>query len=200
MSFYFENFKITEYEIDGKTYDLTNLTLRYKFKNVVKNFDYAFLNHTMEEGLNVNDLSKIYYGDSKYSWLIILSNDIVDPYFDFALDNANFNKYIISKYGSLEYAKVNIHHFERHAIYQNENEKIIDLETPIILDQKVYENVYDENGNKKYPNFEVLYSKEKRAVTIMEYEARVNDLKRNIKILDSQYLPLIENLSEKVFE
>lgn len=200
MSFYFQNFKITEYKFNDKTYDLTNITLRYKFKKVIKNFEFAFHDYTMREGENLSSFSDSYYGSSEYTWLIILCNDILDPYYGFHLDQRTFRKYIVSKYGSWEYAEKNIHHFERHSIYKNETEKMIDLDKPIVIDQKVYENSYNSDGTKKYPNLEILFEKEKRYITILEYETEINDNKRNIKVLDSDYLSVIEEISEKIFD
>ena len=94
LSFYFENFKTTEYEINGKTYDLTNLTLRYRFRKTIKNYNYALLNYTISEGYDIQSISRLYYGSSEYTWLLIICNDILDPYFDFPLDYENFRKYI----------------------------------------------------------------------------------------------------------
>ena len=199
VSFYFNNFKITEYKINGKTYDLTNITLRYKFKESIKNFNYAFYDYVIPEGYSLENLSDMYYDSSEYTWLIVLSNDIIDPHFDYPLDYDNFQKYIISKYGSFEYASRNIHHFERTSIYKNETEKLMDLETPIILDKKVYENSYDNNGIKKYPDLPVLVENEKRSVSILEHEIKLNNDKRNIKLLDRRYLTSIENISKNIF-
>lgn len=199
MSFYFKNFNITEYEINGKTYDLTNITLRYKFKESVKDFQYAFHDYVIPDGIELQNLSDLYYDSSEYTWLIILCNDIVDPHFQYPLNDNNFKQYIKSKYGSWEYAEINIHHFERTAIYKNEN-KIMNLDKPIILDQKVYENSYNNDGTKKYPNLEVLHQDEKRKVSILEYEIDLNNNKRNIKLLDDGYLSSINNLIENIFE
>ena len=75
----------------------------------------------------------------------------------------------------------------------------MDLETPIILDKKVYENSYDNNGVKKYPDLPVLVENEKRSVSILEHEIKLNNNKRNIKLLDKRYLTSIENISKNIF-
>jgi len=200
MGFYFKHFNITEYEIDGKTYDLTNITLRYKFKEVVKNFNYAFHDYTIPEDIELQNLSHLYYDSSEYTWLIILCNDIIDPHFDYPLNSNNFKKYILSKYGSWEYAQLNVNHFERFAIYKNENEKILDLNKPIIIDQKVYENSYNDDGTKKYPNLEILYEKEKRYVSILDYEIQINENKRKIKLIDKTYVSSLNSVIKNIFE
>ena len=199
LSFYFENFKTTEYEINGKTYDLTNLTLRYRFRKTIKNYNYALLNYTISEGYDIQSISRLYYGSSEYTWLLILCNDILDPYFDFPLDYENFRKYIISKYGSWEYAASNIHHFERVAIYKNDLEKITDLDPPLVLDKKVFENVIVD-GVKKYPDLPVLLESEKKIVYILDHEIQKNDKKREIKVIDKKYLNAIEEISREIFD
>jgi hypothetical protein len=52
-----------------------------------------------------------YYGDSKYAWLVLMANDILDPYNDWPMSDADFNSFIVSKYGSVEQAMEQVDHF-----------------------------------------------------------------------------------------
>ena len=81
----------------------------------------------------------------------------------------------------------------------DETTKISDLNPPLIIDKKIYENSYDEEGKKTYPELPVLYNKEKREITNLEYEEQINESKRNIKLLDVSQLSLIISLVESVF-
>jgi hypothetical protein len=43
----------------------------------------------------------------------LYANDIYDPQYDWPMSNRVFDKYIKSKYGSMEFAKTNYHHYEK---------------------------------------------------------------------------------------
>jgi len=200
MSKFFNNYKTTDYELFGKTFNLTNITLRYKFKqNLTKNI-YNFYDYTLKDGERLDHLSDMYYGNSDYVWVIVLANDMIDPQFEIPRPYDEFRKYVINKYGSWENVVNGIHHYERIAIYKNENEKIADINPPIIIDKKIYDNVLNQNGEKLYEDLPVLFDKEKTEITNLDYETELNEKKRSIKLLDSSQLNMIIDLVESVFE
>lgn len=186
MSNFFENYRTTDYEIYGKTFNLTNITLRYKFRqNLARNI-YNFYDYTLREGERLDHLADSYYGDSKYVWIIILSNDMIDPQFDIPRPYNEFRKYLINKYGTWE--NVNeAHHYERVAVYKDSNNKVADLDPPLIISKDFYES-------------NDLLPEEKKLVTNLEYETELNEKKRGIKLLDVSQLPLIIGLVESIFE
>lgn len=184
MSKFFEHYKTTEYEISNKKFKLTNITLRYKFRqNLTKNI-YNFYDYTLSDGERLDHVADMYYGDVKYVWIIILCNDMIDPQFETPRPYDEFRKYVINKYGSWENVLTGIHHYEKISIYQNEN-KITDINPPIIINQNTYNN---------------LDEKERKIVTNLEYEENINESKRNIKLLDVENLQQVIELVESVFE
>lgn len=186
MSKFFENYKTTDYKIFNKTFNLTNITLRYKFRqNLAKNL-YNFYDYTLQDGERLDHLADSYYGDSKYVWVIVLANEMIDPQFDIPRSHNEFRKYIINKYG--DWDTVNEpHHYERIAVYKDTTNKITDLNPPLIISEDLY------NSNDLLPQ-------EKKIVTNLEYETELNDKKRNIKLLDSSQLGSVIGLVESVFE
>ena len=42
-----------------------------------------------------------YYGDTQYTWSILLVNNIIDPYWG-RLSYKDFRGYVVTKYGSIE--------------------------------------------------------------------------------------------------
>ena len=198
MSEFFKNYRTTDYKLFGKTFNLTNITLRYKFRqNLSKNL-YNFYDYTLQDGERLDHLADEYYGDSKFVWVIILSNDLIDPQFDIPRSYDEFRKFVINKYGSWD--KVNeVHHYERIAVYKDTITKVADLNPPLIIEKKLYENVIVD-GVKLHEDLEVLLDEEKKEVTNLEYETELNEKKRNIKLLDSSQLGLVINLVESVFE
>lgn len=58
----------------------------------------------LNAGLRADSLADAYYEDSELDWLIYLSNTSTDPYYDWYLDDAEFNEYLREKYGNIETA------------------------------------------------------------------------------------------------
>lgn len=86
----------------------TNILKRVDFNSNVRSFFDAFYDHTMQEGEDIQTLAYDYYNDVDFDWLIYHANDIIDPYYGVVMDNQQFEKFIIAKYGSIEEAQKNI--------------------------------------------------------------------------------------------
>lgn len=54
--------------------------------------------YDLQEGDTPEIIASKYYGDPERHWIVMLANDIVDPFFDFAMDYQIFNDYIDEKY------------------------------------------------------------------------------------------------------
>lgn len=80
-----------------------NLLARARLSDQIKSVKTAFLPYEIEEGDRIDLLSNLYYDDPGYSWLIWLTNNSIDPYYDQPLDVNDFVDFIQQKYGS--YAK-----------------------------------------------------------------------------------------------
>jgi hypothetical protein len=46
-----------------------------------------------------------YYGSVDYAWLVMISNQMIDPYFDWVLSDEEFQEFIVKKYGSITAAQ-----------------------------------------------------------------------------------------------
>lgn len=94
MSRYFDKFPTTKY--DGV--DIRDITKRTKF--IEKNFSkpLLFLPYTIKEGEKPEDIAFSYYGSMDYTWLVLMANEALDPYYDWPLDEEEFNQYLIKKY------------------------------------------------------------------------------------------------------
>lgn len=91
---YFSKFPI----VDHRGVLARNIMTRVKLEDTS-----TFFEATLTDDLARTDIiSKRYYDSFDYDWLVKLSNKCIDPYFDFGLDSVDFERFIISKYGSLE--------------------------------------------------------------------------------------------------
>ena len=94
MSKYFTNYPLIQYK-DKRVRDITR---RSKVRDSILNDPYIFLPYTVREGEKPEDIARLYYGSVDDTWLVLLANNISDPYYEWPLADAEFNDYFINKY------------------------------------------------------------------------------------------------------
>lgn len=97
MSEYFNKFPLIRYNDQQAINLLTRVTLRSDLLQEQT----IYLPLTIQEGERADMVAYDYYGDSHYDWLIHYANNDIDPYYDYPLNQTNFENYIKKKYGSL---------------------------------------------------------------------------------------------------
>jgi len=97
MAKYFENFPIITYE--GKK--VRDITRRNQFVRNVSTNPLLYLPYTISEGERAEDIANFYYGSVDYSWLVYMANNIMDPYHEWPLSEAEFKDFLIDKYGNV---------------------------------------------------------------------------------------------------
>lgn len=91
---YFENFPIIEYQ--GRK--VRDITRRSAFAKAVANNPYLYYPYTVKEGERPEDIAEFYYGSVDYVWLVYLANNIIDPYYQWTMDEQTFRNYLVDKY------------------------------------------------------------------------------------------------------
>lgn len=94
MSNYFDQMPIINYN----GYQVRDLTRRNRLLPVSISNPYLFLPYTISDEDRPEDIAYYYYGSTDYTWLVLLANNIIDPYHQWPLKEDDFNKYIIKKY------------------------------------------------------------------------------------------------------
>lgn len=82
-----------------------DLSRRVKIQDKLKRAPNLFYPLELKSGFRADSLADAYYEDPEIEWLIYLSNEIVDPYYQWYLDELEFAGFIATKYGSLEAAQ-----------------------------------------------------------------------------------------------
>lgn len=90
MSKYFSLFPKIQYDIAGNKYsnfqNITNIFFRVRIiKDVLSNLS-AYYYHIIRDGDTPEILAEKVYGDAEAHWIILLSNDIVDPQYDWPFE------------------------------------------------------------------------------------------------------------------
>jgi hypothetical protein len=95
---YFKKFPRIEYTFDnGLTSKVAvDILTRVGFKSKVKNTSEMFSDYDIEEGETPEVLADRYYGDSELHWVILIMNEIINPYDDWPVSTRVLNKSIDS--------------------------------------------------------------------------------------------------------
>jgi hypothetical protein len=125
MNNLFEKYPVIAY--DNKV--ATNILTRIQFDKTLIKDTQLFHPYTIRDGQRADVLAHDYYGDSRYVWLIYLSNSIIDPYFNWPLTDEQFRKYLIKKYGSVEKSQNKV------AFYRIDYENDDRILSPSLFDQ-----------------------------------------------------------------
>lgn len=140
-----------------------------------------------------------YYGDVYRYWIILFTNQIMDPQWNWPLSGKNFEKYISAKYGNNDPTNL-IQHYEKVITTLDRNTKT-ETVNRIIIDEETYNNLYEsENGYVLPSGVNVIVKIEKNIVSKYQYELDLNESKRNIKILNKAYANQLEQELELLME
>ena len=92
---------------------ITNITLRAKLMTTFSQQATNFYPYSIKDTDTPDSLAFDYYGNQEYAWLVMLVNDMIDPYYDWPVSSLNFDKYIAKKYGSVEAARDQIAYYKQ---------------------------------------------------------------------------------------
>ena len=139
MSRFLDRFPQVPYDItkNGRSnYDrVTDISFRFSIIKDVLNNTSAYYEYVVREDETPEILADRVYDDPEAYWIILYANNIYDPQYDWPLSSDAFEKFIISKYGSISNAKSQIHHYEKIVARQ-----VVNSETVYLIRQEVNYN------------------------------------------------------------
>jgi len=170
---YFNYFPTIVYDVRGKKNDaqfqkITNLLKRVRKKIEVNNAA-LFEQYFIKDGDRADTLAYQIYGDSTLHWIIMYANYMSDPYYDWPMTYYDLQKYVSDKYKNVG-GPNGIHHYEKDGF-------IVDAPGTLIAP-----GVTASGGT---------------AITNFLYEEQLNDKKRTIDIIRTEYLQQIINEFKK---
>ncbi len=155
-----------------------NIFKRAKLRDDVGDAITAFNYYQIEDGMRPDMVAQKIYDDPELDWVVLTSNNITNIRDQWPLSNNDLHDYMLEKYGSEENI-LGIHHFE--------TREILDEYRRIIMPAGMQVDVNFSFKYKSYSNREILV-RPVVAVTNYDYEVKLNDEKRRIKILRPEYL------------
>ena len=163
---YFNQFEKGFYDLngDGQQKLVTDLMTRVKVREKVVDEVSLYDTYDVPSGERPEDTAFKHFGSAKYHWVILLTNNITDAYYDWPMSDQTFETFIRDKYTNPDA----IHHYEV--------TKSSGKTTASGPDDYSYliEVNSDATGAQSVSN--------------REYEQRLQDEKRKIKLLNESYL------------
>jgi hypothetical protein len=113
-------------------------------------------------------------------------NNALDPIYDWPLSNHALEKYIANKYGSLSTAHATVHEYRKILNQQSRSfdGNVIPKRT-LVVDQTTFAS---------------LGATEKESVSKYDYEVERNESKRQIKLIDADFISNVVNQYESIFD
>jgi hypothetical protein len=204
MAKFFDQFPLVLYDINKRNDRASNfqlpLNIMVRVRVLVEKLDQVFhyYQHNIKEDETPEILAEKFYGDPEAHWLIMMTNNITDPQYDWPLNTRSFEKYIISKYGSTSNAETTW--AEWYKIY-----RVDDPQTgnKYIKFYKISEEQYDDVELQTEPTINRsltigstnlnVYFPYKERISAYDLESLKNESKRNIKLIKKEYYESIRS-------
>jgi hypothetical protein len=209
MSKYFNYFPKTVYSLDNtNNVDVvTSIVSRFSFESSFRDNTAVYYEYNVQDSDTPEIIANKFYGDSEKHWVVLMLNQIVDPQFDWPLDQRTIISFINEKYSAnasagqsgITWAQANIHSYYK-VETRTTNSTNTELQTKLQVDSNTYANVAAsttnlllEDGN----SITITISKETK--TYYDYEVEQNETKRTIKLLKPEFVSPIEDELRAVF-
>jgi len=136
----------------------------------------AFTKYSVQDDERPDQVAYTFYNDVGLDWVILTTNNIVHVRDEWPMGNQDFLTYLNAKYTAEELS--NIHHYET-KIIRNSRGQLIQPEGLFV----------PENHSVSFLDNGVLRTESSlKSVSFLQHETDLNDAKRNINILETDFL------------
>ena len=165
---YFIKFPKMTYDIKGDKNRklLPDILRRVKLRSKLKTETMLFDKYDVKEGEKPEDVAYKWFGDAELHWVVLMTNDITDRYYQWPMNSVQFAEFLTDKYGAGN--EDGIHHYE---VTQDSGRT--SGRGPSDYSHKVEVNSDTDNAS---------------SISNREYEERIQDKKRQIQLLNKSLL------------
>lgn len=160
---YFKKFPLTRYEVAGKESVVRDILRRATFLSEQLPYTNILTPYLIEDGDTPQSLAMSLYGATTFHWIVLMFNEIHNPYFDWPISPVDLEKLCIDRYGDAMYMT---RHQEKNNVVVGEV-KVFNKNVPWVPPAPVGESV---------------------AISFFDYEERLNDSRRSINLLRPELL------------
>ena len=132
-----------------------------------------------------------FYENSRLDWLVLTCNNILNVYTEWPLQQIDFDKFLLEKYGTYDNIFSGVHHYETTEI--KDSNGVVMMKAGLKTGETFAFNYTDTKSDTlvELANISV-------PVTNYEYENEIEDAKRNIFLLKPQYLSVVRDDLEEM--
>ena len=224
---YFQQLPIIEYKdleespatTNNNTLLMTNILTRASFLKEIMDNTAVYYDYQIKDNETAEMIADKLYGDPNRHWIVLMFNQIMDPYYSFPLSDTQLDDYIVAKYEqTLALSQTTIHHYEQQIVrniflngvlqqQETNNEYVVSL-SPLQLNFETgtleptpylpgtADTYLDAGGSttETYSNGITITTDRKNfAISNYTHEQRENEKKRSIRLLDKDYVVAVEN-------
>ena len=162
MSF-FSKFPKIPYDIKGDKNEklVSDILRRVKMRTKLSDVANLFDTYDVPEGDTPEIIALKHFGSSNYHWVILMTNNITDRFYGWPLSFSQFEKFVFDKYTNPD----DIHHYEK-------------IQSSGPQTSSDYSHLIECNSDDTAGE----------SVSNREYEQRLNDKKRQIKLMNPGFL------------
>lgn len=158
--------------------------------------------YDIKDGDTPENIAYRYYGTVDRFWIVLMSNNIIDPQWEWPLTSNQFNEFLVKKYSeaanttepavALAYTQSTVHHYEQDITTFNNDE---DQKQTVTLEisKEMFDDTINDSTTLQVGGSLVTRQIERRAVSIYDYELTKNESHRRINILRDVFVNQIEN-------
>lgn len=195
--FYFDTLpKIITPDENGNAIVLTNLIARARLIEQLQNNPMIFYEYSIQEGDTPEIVAEKYYGDPYRYWIVLLSNELLNPVWDWPLSEQMFLHYINTKYKTeaeaedktpFEYTNTTVYQYRKIVTTKNIESGIENI-TTLSINLADYNSLVPSTTNYNLPDGLCTVSISKEIITLYDYEQELNESKAQIKLLNASYV------------
>lgn len=198
---YFNSFpKVAVSDSVGNQILMTNIMARSQIIPSLLSNPLLYYKYDIQDSDRPDIIANKYYEDSDRYWLILMSNQILDPIRDWPLTSQQFEAYLNEKYSAeantstvLSYTQSTVYQYTK-TITTYESVSMEETSKTFIIDLPTYTLTQTGTIQQSFPDGSyVKQTTEKNAVNIYEYESAQNETKRNINLINAKYASQFES-------
>lgn len=175
--------KPIKFPISTQEYVLVkNLFRRFKISDTAFTSTVYFNKYTIVDGDRPDIIANKFYGTPKYDWIVILTNNIINPIFEFPIAERCLYDFVASNYSSPD----DVHHYETLEVTNSIGEIL--LQAGFVVDAgyvSMTHKFYDRITGQVFTKTGSTITK---SVTNYQYEQKLNDSRREIYILRPEFI------------
>jgi len=182
--------KIVKTNQFGQSLLMTNLMARSSVIPSLLNNAALFYQYDIQDGDTPESVAYKYYGESYRYWIVLFANQIIDPQWNWPMNNMVFAGYLADKYPAVD-VYATIHHYEKINTQFDFGTNTSTVEK-VEISEDAYNNLIPSTNVYTLPTGKVSVAITKAAISIYDYELALNEANRTINILNNTYVNEIE--------